>query len=254
MIQTLKYYLPELWFALTKGRLYKQYASLWPDLLFFTVKLPLKRRFLFSDDNQELWLMYLLGKHFNQAYPESIVDIGANDPIKLNNTYFFEKLYQTRVYSFEPNRELLERWKSTRPDSEIQFVGISSTEDQLLLELPISEFMEGIDTHVFASLASEKSKLKQYALEQTRQIHVEVGPLAKYLAPAHYDALFIDTEGHELEVLRGIDFNVFQFKVVIIENNQQPGGNKQIRRLLGEAGYQRVMRSYRLDDYFVRKL
>lgn len=48
MIKTLKFYLPELWFALTRGRLY---AHKWLDRFFFSVHLPISRRFLFSDDN-----------------------------------------------------------------------------------------------------------------------------------------------------------------------------------------------------------
>lgn len=188
--------------------------------------------------------MHLLGKHFGQGYPESIVDIGANDPLKLNNTYFFEKLFQTKVYSFEPNTELTDRWKSVHPHSIISFVGISSEVQKLQLKLPVKQQLEGVDTHVFDSLSSGQSKLNKYDLLQSREIEVEVGPLSKYLTPGQYDALFTDTEGHELEVLKGIDFKQFSFKVVVIENNDEPGGNRAIRKKMQQEGYRLVMRSY----------
>jgi len=64
------------------------------------------------------------------------------------------------------------------------------------------------------------------------------------------DLLSIDTEGHEMEVLRGIDLEKWQPAFIIAEEvNAEPGA---LDEYLGAAGYSRVARSL-FDNIYARK-
>lgn len=250
----LSYYWGEIRTAWRYGiPLYKQQPTNWLDRLLFRRTLSLEARLLFSDDNQEIIAPNLIRKHFGHLYPKRIVDIGANHPTEINNTYLFEKLFGSEVHSFEPNRGLKPIWDEARPGSKILFNGISDAPATLQLQVPVPRSEAGVQDHVYASFNAEKAKLEHYGIAETQQLEVEVGPLHQFLTAGHYELLFIDTEGHELQVLKGIDFGQFSFDLIVLENNYAPGGDQAIRRLLQQHGYRLIMRSYRLDDYYLRQ-
>ena len=41
--------------------------------------------------------------------------------------------------------------------------------------------------------------------------------LKKYNCPKNFDLLNIDVEGHEMEVMKGLDFRVYKPKIILIE-------------------------------------
>jgi hypothetical protein len=55
-----------------------------------------------------------------------------------------------------------------------------------------------------------------------------------------------------MQVLKGIDFSRFSFDLIVLENNYSAGGDEAIRKRLQQAGYRLALRSYRLDDYYLR--
>lgn len=70
-------------------------------------------------------------------------------------------------------------------------------------------------------------------------------------APNLIDYLSIDTEGSEYDILVGLDFGHFKFRVIICEHNYTPMRQK-IFELLTEAGYERRLESISLvDDWYV---
>lgn len=253
MIKRLSYYWGKIRTSIRYGiPLYKQQPTNWLDKLLFRRAMAMEERLLFSDDNQELFALSLLRKHFGHAFPKRIVDIGANHPTQLNNTYVFEKLFGSEVYSFEPNRGLKAYWEAERPGSPIQFNGISEEKAVLRLHVPVSRPQMAVQDHVYASFNTEKAKLEHYGITETEYLEVEVGPPHDFLSPGHYELLFIDTEGHEMQVLKGIDFSRFSFDLIVLENNYSTGGDEAIRKYLQQAGYRLALRSYRLDDYYLR--
>lgn len=254
MIQRLSYYWGEIRTAIQHGiPLYKQQPTNWLDRLLFRRAMPMEERLLFSDDNQELFALNLLRKHFGHAYPKRIVDIGANHPTQINNTYVFEKLFGSTVHSFEPNSGLKPFWDQARPGSLIKFNGISDEKGTLQLTVPVGRPETAVQDHVYASFNTEKAKLSHYGIDETHILEVAVGPLHQFMSPGHYELLFIDTEGHELQVLKGIDFSLFTFDLIVLENNYSAGGDEAIRLLLKKQGYRLALRSYRLDDYYLRQ-
>src|SRR5262249_61263099 len=78
-------------------------------------------------------------------------------------------------------------------------------------------------------------------VEPERVIEVPVRTLDDILiearAPAQFDLLSIDVEGHELEVLSGFDFTRWQPRLVLLEDHV---GNLKKHRFLRAAGYRLI--------------
>ena len=70
--------------------------------------------------------------------------------------------------------------------------------------------------------------------------------------PGSYDTIdfiSIDTEGTELDVIKGIDFDSFNVMLLVIENNYD---DTKISEYLNQLGYIRDQR-YKINDFYVRK-
>jgi FkbM family methyltransferase len=209
---------------------------------------------LFSQHQQDLIVYSILKNIFNfdidkNAIPLKIVDIGANHPINFNNTYLFEKLFAAEIFSFEPNFKLKGNWDQLRPNSNIQFLGISDKEEILSLQIPTVQENSVHDVNMFASFDSTNLNILNKSYEEVK---VKVAPLSGLLSFGEYDVLFIDVEGHELNVLKSIDFNLLNFKIIVIENNSKPGGDEKIRFFLRNIGYRIHSRIYNSDDVFIK--
>jgi len=70
------------------------------------------------------------------------------------------------------------------------------------------------------------------------------------------DYLSLDVEGHELNVLKGIDFGKVRINVLTIENNPEGCviyGDENIRKLMFENNYILWGRTIGLDDIYVHR-
>lgn len=83
-----------------------------------------------------------------------------------------------------------------------------------------------------------------------REISVQVRPLgdiAREFEFENIDLLCIDSEGHDLEVLHGLDLKIVRPSMILVETVQN---EKEIKKLLLSNGY-RVYRRDSIDTYFV---
>jgi hypothetical protein len=94
---------------------------------------------------------------------------------------------------------------------------------------------------------------------QTEEIQVETKVfknIVKQENITHIDYLSLDVEGHELNVLKGIDFEKVRINVLTIENNPPCCaiyGDKKIRELMFRNGFVLWGRTIGLDDFYVHK-
>jgi FkbM family methyltransferase len=63
------------------------------------------------------------------------------------------------------------------------------------------------------------------------------------------DFISIDTEGTEIEVLKGIDFNKYKIKLLVVENNYN---DSIIEDYLRKFGYVKQER-YKINDFYLKK-
>ena len=78
--------------------------------------------------------------------------------------------------------------------------------------------------------------------------------LDKYNAPNEIQFLSIDTEGSELDILKGYNFNKRKIIIILIEHNYVEKYRKNIYSFLTQKGYKRVLtRVSKFDDWYLLK-
>ena len=177
----------------------------------------------------------------------SIVDIGANHPIVLNNTYFFEKEKSATVFNIEPNPDFIPIYKEH--GRVLINVAIGDRVQELDLYVPKRKIQYNYDDNVHASLIP--SEIPRAALDNIELRKVEVKPLDKVVQPGNFNLLFIDVEGFEMNVLNGINFDEFSFDVIFIENNSPLRSVSEVRKFMTMNGYSFYGRIHGLDDIFI---
>ena len=131
--------------------------------------------------------------------------MGANDPYSLSQTWLLEKNGRLGVL-VEPQAALCEKLRSSRKNSQVFQVACSSPEreGEGLLHIGL------VDAHS--------------ALETQTATDTKVTTLNKVLSEAgaqSIDFLSLDVEGHEIEVMRGFDFEKYRPLLILIEDNVQ---------------------------------
>ena len=172
------------------------------------------------------------------------LDIGANHPDFISNTYLF---YTTgsRGVTVEPNPKLYAKHRALRPDDTCINAGIGF-DDQ-----PAADF------YVFGGMADGLSTFSKEEAERFENVGVEgVGrfkiarvmkmPLKKINAilaeTGVPDFLSIDIEGLDLAVLKTLDFATYRITCICVETihydaDSKPQRNREIVQLLTDNGY-----------------
>lgn len=155
------------------------------------------------------------------------LDIGGNDPVKINNTYFFEVNRNWTGLAFEPMPKMNQRWRELRKVKCMQVaLGRQSGETEFC-EYE-DDYMSGIVSAVdYKGKVANRYKVKVERLESILRHH----------KITHVDFMSIDVEGVELDVLSGINFDEVSIDYIVIENNKGVKRERLIREFLFRHGY-----------------
>ena len=176
------------------------------------------------------------------------LEVGTGDGETLSNTHMLEKHFGWRGILFEPDRRFhrsIESSRSaildTRPafssdDTAVQFLEVSRAGELSTL----GDFKRVDGRHRFGSYYSAQTVTLTSALEQHR-------------APSHIDYVSIDTEGSELEVLKGFDLATYNVRFMTIEHNFVAGRRDAIAQYLLPYGYREVCSELSHQDIWVLK-
>lgn len=173
------------------------------------------------------------------------VEFGATNGIDLSNSYLLEKQFGWVGILAEPSRN----WHKELINNRSCFVekkAVWSNSNQKVKflqshspELSTIDSFKKSDTHL--------RKGETYEVETISLIDL----LAKYDAPDFIDYLSIDTEGSELDILSGFDFNLYKFNIITVEHNYSEK-RETINNLLTSNGYNRVLTSIsQFDDWYI---
>jgi FkbM family methyltransferase len=156
------------------------------------------------------------------------VEVGANDGILQSNTKLLEERYGWRGVLVEPSPTLFEVLKQNRPGAICFQCALGAFRDE-------GRVMKGdFDGGLMASLGGQRNGQKaKYAVKirSLQSILDETGI-------KHVDFMSLDTEGYELEILRGIDFSRTTFDYLLVET--YTCDHQQIVDLLAANGYKLV--------------
>jgi FkbM family methyltransferase len=206
----------------------------------------------YSQFGQDVFVLKKIFKNKNNGF---FVDIGANHPTDINNTYLLE-LKGWKGLAIEPQKNLKDLWPEARQTKCLQYV--VGPENKKV------EFVEGDNNeHVLSGVKGFNKcndDQKIVLLEQKR-----LSDILKEENISNIDYLSIDVEGYEMNVLQSIDFSKINIRTIGIENDigfksipilgRKLGsglGNNKIRKFLINKGYKYTAR-IACDDFFIKK-
>ena len=173
----------------------------------------------------------LVRNFFGGARSGFFVEVGANRPQELSQTWHLEQLGWTGIL-IEPQPELAGDLCRAR-SAKVFAVACSSPENA----------GRRMQLHVAGPWSALDRDRMTPGAQPERIIEVPVRTLDDILiearAPVGFDFLSIDVEGHELEVLSGFDFARWRPRLVLLEDFV---GNLSKHRFLRAAGYRLVRR------------
>ncbi|OYQ44256.1 FkbM family methyltransferase [Flavobacterium aurantiibacter] len=167
------------------------------------------------------------------------VDVGAHDGLTYSNSAFFEFYRSWDGICVEPNPQVFDKLKTAR-QVRCENCGLGAVEGVLRFT-SISGYAEMLSGFTDFYAAEHKQRIAR-ELEKRGgsviELEIAVKPLSS-LVDSHktVDFMSIDTEGNELEVLKGIAFEKQHIRVLVIENNYQ---DNRVLEFLKELNYLKV--------------
>jgi FkbM family methyltransferase len=175
------------------------------------------------------------------------VDIGANQPIDNSNSLYLERAGWTGV-AIDPLKRFQEPWNKMRETTLICGAVATQESDVAFIEIKQRQGWEH-------ALSGFKEHIRQddLTIYDYDEYLVKSKPLHLFIQdPATVDLILIDVEGAEMQVLKGIDFNLFSPSYILIENDDLVGDCDTIRVFLLDRGYKCVARISATDDLYIK--
>ena len=178
------------------------------------LRLDIYARRSWSQEGEDLVLSRILEAETD--CPRSYVDVGAHHPKRFSNTYFFYRLGWCGI-AIEPNPELSQLFAQMRPRDIVVTCGVASKAGELSFirfnEPALNTFDEGV--------AARWVGFKGYHIIERKLVRVK--PLSDILhgqdkLSKGIGILNVDVEGLDLEVLRGLDWNAYRPRFVLVES------------------------------------
>jgi FkbM family methyltransferase len=184
----------------------------------------------FSQCGEDLVVAFALG-YLGADSHMTYLDVGANDPVQLNNTYYFY-LRGHRGVLVEPNRALCQLLREKRPDDKVLEAGIGVTAareaDYYIMNFDgLNTFSKEEADH---QVASSKGNISISEVVKMPLLNINDVMVQHFHGPPTF--LSIDTEGLDLAILRSIDYGRFRPKIICAET--LVSSSRQTRREIPE--------------------
>lgn len=185
--------------------------------------------------------------HFDPGYSGYAIDVGASDGISVNTTYSLEKYRQWSVLCVEPNPQFRASLGSNR-----KLVAYCACGAEQVSVAPFYVHMDCAEAYSSLRPTKDHPRWKPQPDARWETIDVEVRTVDSLMEEHGFprlDALCVDTEGTEMDVLRGVDILKWRPKVLVVESWDEGG---VVEPYLSQFGYRRVWRQV-VNDCYVRE-
>jgi len=191
----------------------------------------------YSQKGEDLFLSRMFPKHYEGFY----VDVGANDPIRFNNTYKFYKR-GWKGMNIEPDANNYKKLKEVRAKDININIGIDETEGDV-------EYYHFIPStlNTFSNEECENYLTQGYKLEKVEMIPVRrLDDVLEENLPkgTKIDLLTIDTEGFDLKVLKSANLEKWCPSYICVESCRHGFSNPDysitVEETMEKFGYKKV--------------
>ncbi len=201
---------------------------------------------------------YLLWRFFEGKTQGFYIDIGAFDGVHLSNSLTFEQMGWQGI-CVEPHPVIFPYCLKNRPGSlclEQACVapGAADTVPFYAEEMGLlSSTISSEDKFLDVKRRYGTRKLEFNGFRELQVPAVTVNRLLETHCPKQkiVDFISMDTEGNELDVLRGIDFHRYDIRVLVVEVNLEEEEKLLVDYLAENGGYQ-LARRVKVNRFFVK--
>lgn len=188
-----------------------------------------------------------IADYFSPDFVGTCIDVGSAQPVNGNNSYYFERRGWT-VYCIEPNPAHMPALRANRKHV-YNFACGNTDIDEIEFTLCT---LQGGNQEAISSLKIDERLLKDHAIYNPTlsTIKVPVKTLNTFISEvgiATIDLMSIDTEGTELDVLKGFDIAKYKPKLMVIENNYNEPYIEEYLKDYGYIKHNRVM----VNDFYL---
>ncbi|MBC8411021.1 MAG: FkbM family methyltransferase [Rhodobacteraceae bacterium] len=192
----------------------------------------------------------LIELYFQDVSNGNCVEVGAANGYRGSNTLYFENL-GWRTLCIEPNPLFAEKISKTRKEYVQCACGSEYNPESKFTVFDIGEH------NIMSSLSGlqpDKRLLKthDHVINNSYEINVEVKTLDSILEENSFsrkiDFISIDTEGTELDVLKGLTLTKWDVSLLVVENNFE---DSNISDYLLEQGYYKDAR-WKINDFYIK--
>lgn len=173
---------------------------------------------------------------FPRNYKGFYVDVGTNDPIVLNNTYYFNRKGWSGI-NIEPDIECFNKIMVRRPKDKNYNVGIGNRNGSL-------DYYSFYPSLVSTFSKSESKENIKTGYKLIKKIKVPVRRLEEILDESmsfnqKIDFMSIDTEGYDLQVLESMNIKKYKPKFICVEKSKD-SISSDIDKFLRENSYSEI--------------
>ena len=168
----------------------------------------------FSEAGQD---MLVKDNFFKNQKSGFFLEIGAYDGIEGSNCYHFEKFMNWQGIAIEASPLQFEKLKKNR-NCKLMNIAIGSENKKVEFYEVVEGFtqMSGINNLNFKD---SFERIKKNSNSKINKINIECKTFEKLIPSDQIiDLMSIDIEGNEPDVLKSINFDKYQIKVIILEN------------------------------------
>jgi FkbM family methyltransferase len=190
--------------------------------------------------NSEVEEKELVLKFFGQKRDGVFVEVGANDPVAGSQTWLLEQNGWQGVL-VEPQASLCEKLRPARPRSQVFQVACSCPRSEGEADLILTEY----DGNATLKPQRDSHGINYVGAERVRITTLD--SVSEAAGLSHIDFLSLDMEGHELEVMRGLDFAKYKPDLILIADGVR---DLSKHRYLKSRGYKLVKRTS-INNWYV---
>ena len=167
------------------------------------------------------------------------LDIGANDPVRFSNTFYFYRYMKSVGVLIEPNPELHNSIQTKRPKDILIKKGIGKSKEEEVADYYLMDWHEFNTFSKSVAVETEKKYQGRNNIKGTIQIKlVPVNQVLDEYFSEGIDLLNIDVEGMDLEILKALDFARHRPSVICVEIKVVNNDNlDEVQSFLAEKGY-----------------
>ena len=157
-------------------------------------------------------------KFFKNQHSGFFVEIGAFDGIEGSNCHYFEKYESWEGIAIEASPKQFQKLEGNRKCEKIN--AVIGPEEKEVEFCEITEGFTQMSGIYNSNYKNSMDRIQKKSYSKINIIKTKSTTFKKIISSNKIiDFISIDIEGNELDVINSIDFNTYEIKVILLENN-----------------------------------